>query len=238
MKRIIITAVILIICAWSLVGFGSLAPGLAADQPVKGGILKAIRGTFPKVIGYPPEFAPVDSIFALPVIERLSEWNEKGNPIPVLAESWKGDPGNKTITWYLRKGVKFHDGTDWNAEACRWNLQLQIDKKRLPDFQFVKSLEVVDNYTLKMHLTEYTRLLIRENYSWAMMISPTAFQKARGGDIEKSKEWVRRNSVGTGPFKVVDFKRDAFIKYVRNDNYWRKGMPILMGWKLVSFRIP
>jgi peptide/nickel transport system substrate-binding protein len=229
-KKVFITAFVVILCVCFFINFTLPAPALG--QPVKGGILKAIRPTFPKVIGYRPEFAPVDTMFALPVIERLNQWDEKGNPIPVLAENWKGDPVNKTITWYLRKGVKFHDGTDWDAEACRWNLQLQIDTKSLPDGPYVKSLEVIDKYTIKMYLTEYTRLLTQENYGWAMMVSPTAFNKAGGGDIEKSKEWARKNSVGTGPFKVVDFKRDAFIKYERNDNYWRKGMPYLDGMEL------
>jgi len=93
-------------------------------------------------------------------------------------------------------------------------------------------MEVVDDYTLKMYLSDYNRMLIQEDYSWAMMISPTAFEKAGGGDIEKSKEWARTHSVGTGPFKVSEFQRDNIIKYVRNDNYWRKGMPYLDGMEV------
>jgi ABC-type transport system substrate-binding protein len=196
--------------------------------PQTGGVLKCIRGTFPMVIGYPPEFWPTDSIFALPAIERLSEWDENGNPIPVLATSWEGDPVNKTITWHLREGVRFHDGTPWNAEACRWNFQQRLDTNSLTDGQYVDSLEVVDEYTLVMHLNNYTRLLTQENYSWAMMISPTAYENA-GATEEERIEWARLNSVGTGAFKVVEFQRDSFIKYERNDDYWREGMPYLDG---------
>jgi peptide/nickel transport system substrate-binding protein len=133
---------------------------------------------------------------------------------------------NKTITWHLRKGVKFHDGTDWNAEACRWNFQMGLDAKRLTDGQYVKSLEVVDLYTIKMYLTDFNWLMI-ENYGWNQNISPTAFEKAGGGDIEKSKDWARMNAVGTCPFKFADFQRDTFVRYVKNDNYWRPGMPYL-----------
>ncbi len=190
--------------------------------------MKCIRGNFPKVIGYTPEFFPTDSIFALPAIERLNEWDEHGNPIPVLAESWEDDPVNKTITWHLRKGVRFHDGTPWNAEAARWNFQIRLDKGALPDGQYVDSLEVVDEYTLKMHLNGYNRLLTQENYSWNMAISPTAFEKA-GSTEEERIEWARMNSVGTGPFKVVEFQRDNLIRYERNDDYWRPGMPYLDG---------
>ena len=207
---------------------GLLLSGCPAPPEEAGGIMKCIRGAFPTVVGYPPEFWPLDSIFALPCIERLNEWDENGNPIPVLAESWEGDPVNKTITWHLRKGVKFHDGTPWNAEACRWNFQLALDTGSLPDGQYVESLEVVDEYTLKMHLNEYTRLLTQENYSWEMMISPTAFENAGATDEERI-EWARSNSVGTGPFKVVEFQRDNLIRYERNDDYWREDMPYLDG---------
>ena len=129
----------------------------------------------------------------------------------------------------IRRIPVFADGTDFNAEALRWNYQIAIDAKRQTDGKYVKSMEVLDEHTLKMNLSEYTRLMTQENLSWRISISPTAFEKAGGGDMEKSIEWARRNSVGTGPFKVVDFKRDDYIKYVKNDNYWRKGMPYLDG---------
>ena len=208
------------------------------QKPQYGGILRILRPTFPRVIGYPNEFTPVESICALPVLERLNEWDEKGHPIPVLAESWEGDPVKKTVIWHLRKGVKFTDGTDFDAEALRWNYQMAIEAKRQTDGKYVKSMEVLDNYTLKMNVTDYNRQMTQENLSWRLSISPTAFEKAGGGDIEKSKEWARRNSVGTGPFKVVDFKRDTYIKYARNDNYWRKGMPYLDGIESRLIRDP
>jgi peptide/nickel transport system substrate-binding protein len=199
------------------------------QKPQYGGVLRILRPTFPKVLGYPVEFSPVESICTLPVIERLNEWDEKGHPIPVLAESWEGDPVKKTIIWHLRKGVKFHDGTDFDAEALRWNYQIAIDAKRQTDGKYVTSMDVLDKHTLKMNLSDYNRQMTLENLSWRICVSPTAFKKAGGGDVEKSKEWARRNAVGTGPFKIVDFKRDTYIKYVRNDNYWRKGMPYLDG---------
>lgn len=200
----------------------------AADgQPVYGGTLRMITsGSFPKVLGLPEEFSPADSIYSLPVLERLNEWDEKGNLIPVLAESWEGDPEAMTITWHLRKGVKFHDGTDFNAEAVKWNYERGIAAGQLTDGQFIESLEIIDSHTLKMHLTKYTRMMF-ENYGWAQMTSPSAFESAGNGDEEKSKEWARANSCGTGPFKVVDFVRDTSIRYEKNPNYWREGMPYL-----------
>jgi ABC-type transport system substrate-binding protein len=172
------------------------------------------------VLGYQPEIGPTDNLFAGPCVERLVVWDEKGNLISQLAESWEGDPRNNTLTWHLRKGVKFHDGTPFNAEALKWNFETVIDARYMADYQMVKSLEVVDEYTLRMHLTEYS-VMSPLNYGFFALFSPTAF-KNNGG-----KEWARLHPVGTGPFKLVDFKRDSSIRYERNENYWRKGYPLL-----------
>ncbi len=197
-------------------------------SPQHGGTLRRIVTAFPKVLGYPEEFAPIDAGFASVALERLVIWDEKGNLIPVLAESWEEDPNNRTITWHLRKGVRFTDGTEWNAEALKWNYESRIRAGRLIDHQSVESLEVIDSHTLKMHLSDYHRMMPHQ-FGWTVMISPTAFEKAGGGDIEKSKEWARLHPVGTGPFKIVDFQRDVVLRSERNENYWRKGMPYYDG---------
>jgi peptide/nickel transport system substrate-binding protein len=218
-KLLFIPLVIVLIAGMCLTACG--------EEAETGGIMKVIAGSFPSNVGYPPEFAPADSIFALPCIERLCEWDEDGIQIPVLAESWEVDTDNLTVTWYLREGVTFHDGTPWNAEACRWNFQLQLDGGRLPYGQFVESIEVVDEYTFRMHLTYYTWYMI-EQYGWVMMISPTAFENA-GDTLEDCIDWARSNSVGTGPFELVNFQRDVVLIYDRNDDYWRDDMPYLDG---------
>jgi len=186
----------------------------------RGGTLKVIWPYFVKNLGYSPEMAPSDSIMTLPLVERLVDWDEKGNLIPWLAQTWEGDPAAKTVTYHLRKGVKFHDGTPFNAEAARWNLQFQKDNGRLTDGELVKSIEVVDEYTVRITCTEYTSQGIL-NYGWGNFYSPTAYQKNGG------KEWARFNCVGTGPFKQAEFKRDTLVRYVKNENYWRKGYPLL-----------
>jgi peptide/nickel transport system substrate-binding protein len=198
-------------------------PSTDAPPPanaVRGGTLKVIMPYFVKNLGYPPEMAPSDFIYTIPISERLVDWDAKGNLIPLLARSWEGDPVNKTVTYHLRKGVKFHDGTPFNAEAARWNFQFLKDNGRLTDGEFVKSIDVIDEHTVKLTCSEYTSQLIL-NYGWATMLSPTAFQKNGG------KEWARFNAVGTGPFKQVEFKRDTVVRYEKNKEYWRKGYPLL-----------
>ena len=205
----------------------SSSPSATTVGPVKGGVLRCVSGSLPKVLGYTPEFSPTETIYTLPVLERLCEWDNKGVLHPILAESWEGDPQALTITWHLRKGVKFHDGTDWNAEALRWNFQLLLDSKRLTDGKYVESLEVIDEYTLKMNLSEFHWLLF-ESYGFHQHISPTAFEGAGATDEERI-QWARQNAVGTGAFTISHFQRDTILKYVKSDSYWREGMPYLDG---------
>jgi ABC-type transport system substrate-binding protein len=191
---------------------------------VRGGIARWIRPTFPKNLGYPPEWAPADSIFGLPVFERLMDWDAKGNLIPWLAESWESDPQKATITFHLRKGIKFHDGTPFNAAAAKWNYQLALDTKSQIDGDYIKTIDAVDEYTLRFNCSEINSWLAYI-YGFRQFISPTSFEKNGG------KEWARLNGVGTGPFKVVKFERDTYMKYEKNPNYWRKGYPLLDGYE-------
>jgi peptide/nickel transport system substrate-binding protein len=174
---------------------------------------------FPKNLGYPPEWGPADSVGTLPAIEALNEWDSQGRDTPVLAESWDQDPVNKTLTFHLRKGVKFSDGTDFNAEAVKWNFQLGIDTSTLTNAKAVVSMDVLDTYTLRINLNTYSRFMPMD-FGWSKMISPTAFQK-------NGKEWARTHAVGTGPFIISDFVSDTSMTFTKNPNYYRQGMPYL-----------
>ena len=121
--------------------------GLGQEKPQYGGVLKAVRPTFPKVIGLPSEMGVTDKLFGLPFTERLTNWDAKGNMVPELAESWDEDPVGNIITYHLRKGITFHDGSPFNADAVKWNLQIRLDSNRLPFGKHVKSIEIVDEYT-------------------------------------------------------------------------------------------
>ncbi len=191
----------------------------AAGGPVFGGVLRIIVPTFPTCLGYPPEFSPADSGGAGPVLEGLCAWadDNSGKQVPVLAESWDIDQAAPSLTWHLRKGVKFTDGSDFNADVVKWNYQLGLDNKKITDGDAIKSINIIDPYTVKLELSRFNTEMMT-NFGWVMMISPTAFQKNGG------KEWARLNPVGTGPFttSAKDFVRDSSLKFTRNPNYWRK----------------
>ena len=143
--------------------------------------------------------------------------------VPFLCDKVDIDSEKATVTLYLKKGIKFHDGSELTAETVKWNYQMAIDAKSLQYNEMVKSIDVLDNYTLRVTLTDYNNQIIH-GLGYFFVISKESFD-ANG------LEWARVNCVGTGPFKFVEFKRDAHVKWTRFDDYWRKdeGLPYLDG---------
>jgi len=154
------------------------------------------------------------------MFDPLLNANNKGEYSSGLAEKYTVADDLKSITFILRKGVKFIDGTDFNAEAAKWNLDKRIATKSYP---YWGSVDVIDEYTIKMNLTSWVNTILgtfTAQGTW--MISPTAYEK-------NGEEWARENPTGTGPFKFQSFERDVNYKVVKNPNYWQKGKPYLDG---------
>jgi peptide/nickel transport system substrate-binding protein len=198
-----------------------------APAPVNkyGGILKEVLTVGPATpIGYPPEAAPDASADAVPAVESLLRIRNGGVVEPLLATGWEIAPDGKSITFTLRKGVKFHDGSKFSAWAVKWNLEKQIEAKRAPDW---KSVDIIDDYTVRVNITGYKNTILTGfGGGGAMIISPTAVEK-------NGLDWARWHPVGTGPFKFVEYERDARLVYERNNEYWREGLPYLDGVEFV-----
>ena len=198
--------------------------GAQADQPQKGGVLKVIYGPGQtgSNLGYAPEMSIPDEFTAKLYAETLVSWDGSGEFVPLLAESWDLDPAKKTVTFHLRKGVKFHDGTVFNAEVVRWNAQLMADNHRFINGQFIESFEAIDEYTFRFNLNKWINpSVILHSYGYGPQIySPAAFKK-------KGKDWCYTHFVTTGPFKFVSFERDVALVVEKFDGYWRKGYPLL-----------
>ena len=206
----------------------ALAGAQAAEQPRYGGILRIIdvaEGAQP--IGAPWDVRGIDSKLMKPVIEPLIREDIKGGYAPWLATGWKIDLQRNSITLTLRKGVKFHDGTDFNAQAVKWCIDQAIQAKQLKGFQ---SVDVIDEYTVRVNVDKY------ENVDLGILagspcnpVSPTAFQK-------RGKEWASWNPVGTGPFKFVSYERGSKLTFAKWEGYWQKGRPYLDGIEYVFIR--
>ena len=127
----------------------------------------------------------------------------------------------------MREGIRFHDGSDCDADAVAWNYEHQVANKRIGYLDQWDRLEVIDKYNFVIYYTgDYNNQLLNA-WLWSPpMYSKEAFIKAGNGDIEKSKDWARLNVCGTGPFKQGDFQRDVSLTMVRNEDYWG-GKPYL-----------
>jgi ABC-type transport system substrate-binding protein len=154
--------------------------------------------------------------------------DSKGNITPWLAESYKIADDMKSITFTLKKGIKFHDGTDFNATAAKWNLDNIIAKKSEPNWA---SVDVIDDYTIRLNLTSWSNTALTDVEGASLMVSPTAFEK-------NGIDWMRNNPVGTGPFKFVSFQRDVSYDVVKNPDYWIQGKPYLDAVKLIYVADP
>ncbi len=196
----------------------SQSTAAAAGAPQTGGTITFIGGAGPVAFGYPPASSPLDSSGSLGILEALIGVDKNGDPTPMLATSWKISDDGKSVTFSLRKGVKFHDGTDFNAKAVKWNIDLEIEAKLVSAFT---SAEVVDDNTVKIILPQFSSVAFTQ-ISDLSYISPTAVEK-------NGVDWAKTHAVGTGPFMQQDFKRDASMTKVKFPDYWDKGKPYLDG---------
>jgi peptide/nickel transport system substrate-binding protein len=202
------------------------------EDPQYSGVLKIIEATGPKSpFGWPVEGIGEASVAQKPCIESLLRQHYNGRIEPWLAESWVIAPDKSSITFKIRKGVKFHDGTDFNAEAAKFNLEAMKAGKRAGTEDW-KSIDVIDEYALKITFSKYTNLVLtRFAGGGGTMVSPTAFKT-------KGIEWARWNPVGTGPFQFVSFERDVRLKYKKFEEYWQKGKPYLDGVEYIYIKDP
>jgi ABC-type transport system substrate-binding protein len=162
----------------------------------------------------------------VPCLENLGRLNEKADLQPWLAESWTLDSAAKTLTVKLKQGIKFHDNTDFNAEAVKYNWGLFVATKNNLT-RNVASIEVLDTYTVRANLSQWdSNIDIELLHSGGKIVSPTAWQT-------NGEKWGKLNPVGTGPFKFVSWEPAVSITYAKWEGYWQKGKPYLNGIKIL-----
>lgn len=188
-------------------------------QPTRGGTLKIIVEDHTDNIGFPALSPQLDYYYSSPALETLGRYDANGIMQPFLAKGWKVDPKHSTITFYLRPGVKFQDGTDFDASALKWNIE-QFQAAHRPEVDGIRSMTVVDKYTLRLNLVKWDNQLLESICWFVQIISPTAVK-------EHGVDWAKTHPVGTGPFTFVSWNPDVSIVYKKNPNYWQKGKPYL-----------
>ncbi|MBN1191694.1 MAG: ABC transporter substrate-binding protein [Dehalococcoidales bacterium] len=166
---------------------------------------------------------PIDSILQPPIWENLISYDKDNNKIPVLARDFDVSADGKTITFNLREGIKFQDGTDFNAEAVKYNID-NFKFLRQSFFGNIESVDAIDTYTVRFNLSQPdNQLLSALGQLWGTMNSPTAAK----AEIEAGGNQPKIGVIGTGPFKFVDWTRGSSLKVEKWDGYWETGEPYL-----------
>jgi len=146
-----------------------------------------------------------------------------GGQEPFLAESWEVR-SPKQIVFYLRKGIKWHDGKDFTAEDVAFTFNY-VRQKSLPMWvvmAFVASAEAIDTHTVVVNLTQFSPMIISlmapaipiiPKHIWESIENPMAYPNTEA-------------AVGTGPFKLVEFAAGQYVRLKNSGFYWR-GVPKL-----------
>ena len=226
MKKLMVTNVIPILITFVCLGLFFLPSEALAVK--KGGVLKVALGMTAQKLD-PHSTAGSGEIYIMAnMIERLVSyrWNDETNkaePIPSLADRWEISSDKLSVTFYLRKDVKFTDGTPFNAEAVKINIDRLMGpppQSNARRYKFlIKDTEVIDEYTVKVNL-KIPAVPLESFFcqSYIGMLSPAAI-----------KEWgdkVGVHPVGTGPYKLKEWLQGEKIVLEANMEHW-KGRPNL-----------
>lgn len=181
-------------------------------------------GDNPLRVAYPQDVSSLDPVrgnagtdhaILWTMYDTLINWDPTTlEPIPGLAEEWdQSDPSVLALT--LREGVVFHDGTPFNAEAVKYNLERAAAEGSniVTDVSSIESVDVVDDTHVNINLkapNSALPLILTDRAG--MMVSPTAAEAA-DGDLSLAP-------VGTGGWSFVEWRRGASVQVERFDDYW------------------
>ncbi len=158
------------------------------------------------------------------IFDRLVTFDDQLKFHPQLAESWTIADDQKSVTFTLRAGATFHDGTPINAEAIKFNVERMMDPEinttNRPLWDPIAGADVVDDLTVRLRTHEPFALLLNTlAHGSGAILSPTAI-------MENGQESETQSPVGSGPYKVESFNPGLELVLVPHEGYWA-GTPSL-----------
>ena len=196
--------------------FGEIPEDVDREQTITFAQGSDPRGLDPAIVDDGESAKPMCQMY-----EGLLKFSDSTTEVePCLAESWDISEDGLTYTFHLRQGVKFHDGTDFNAEAVKFNVDRQTINKtenmNYGDFVYgdVESCNVVDEYTVEFKMKKASTPFLN-NLAMSLgapIVSPTA--------CEQYDNNLNEHPCGTGPYKFVRWDKSEAVVMERNEDYW------------------
>ncbi|MBI4869537.1 MAG: ABC transporter substrate-binding protein [Candidatus Wallbacteria bacterium] len=209
----------------ALLGVAVLCGGVLA-RPVGKRILRVCDDTVePRSLDPTQEFDSKSDTVVQQIVEGLVHFKPDGMLEPALAERWSRVAPTR-MTFWLRKGVRFHDGTAFDAQAVKFSVERYMDPAtRFPGFPFVRTIQGVeieapDRVSI---LTRAPDGLLLSRLAGALRILPPAYYRKVG------PEGFARHPIGTGPFRFVSREPGRCLVLAANRDYWAAGFPKLDG---------
>ncbi|GLB61975.1 nickel ABC transporter substrate-binding protein [Cytobacillus sp. NCCP-133] len=220
-KRMLHMCVLVLILSMAVLGCSSESVDNSSENATSESS-NTITFAWPRDVGeMNPHLYNPNQLFAQSMIyEPLVSYQAGGELKGHLAETWEISEDGKEYVFNLRQGVKFSDGTDFNAEVVKKNFDAILGNldfhSWLGFIPKIAQTEVMDEYTFKLTLTEPYYPTIQE----LAVVRPVRFLGEAGfpenGDTSKGIA----KPVGTGPWVLEEYKVDEFAIFKRNENYW------------------
>lgn len=195
-------------------------PTEESSEPKLAAVQELVIGEGEDMGGYDPMSNMNPFTIRALVFDTLIKMDYDYSKIPGLATDWKMSEDGKTWTFTLRQGVTFHDGEPWNAKAAQFNWEERIAAgKGSPGnfFSKIESMDTPDEYTFVVNLTE-------PMFTLASDVTPPMYSFVSPKAFDENHEVAA--AIGTGPFKLDSWNKDADIVLTANEDYY-DGAPTL-----------
>lgn len=170
-----------------------------------------------------PHLYGTNQMFAQAMVyEPLVKYGEKGKIEPCLAEAWEISSDGKEYTFKLRSGVKFSDGSEFNAQIVKKNFDAVLANKDrhawLELINQIQDTKVIDKQTFKITFKHAYYPALQE----LALIRPLRFLAPAGFPADGNTFQGIKKPIGTGPWVLSEYKKDQYAVFVRNEHYWGK----------------
>jgi peptide/nickel transport system substrate-binding protein len=220
-----------IVTAFAMTACGSGGGSSGTQAPDAGGPLETAEGDAAEGGAVTMQLDDTSQPFGLPwynadgsgrafqlALEGMGYQSIDGSIEPWLAESWEVQPDQKRVVYKLREGIKFHDGSDFNADVVQWNIRQWLDHHVLnPN---ISGTEVLGDYEIAILFERFSPTILSAMAAQVRMVSRENYEK-------NGEEYAQMNVCGTGPFKIVSYTPGGQASFEKNEDYWREGEPYL-----------